>query len=143
LVPIAEAGVIGHLEGLERRPVAAARSAASSAVGAAAGASGGAGFTSAAAGISTDSGMSAALGSVLPDLPDSPSTDDDGDGVGGHDRRDIGGGRTQYAAPDTEDWVDIDDGQPARPRSRGQDATTEDSFIGGVDIGGVDIGGVD
>jgi hypothetical protein len=139
LVPIAEAGVIGHLEGVERRPVAAARRAASSAVGSAAGASGGAGFTSAAAGISTDSGMSAALGSVLPDLPDS-SCDESVDDVGGRggpgppsDGRTIGGGRRQYAAPDSEDWVDIDDDQPARPPYRGHDVTTEDSFLGGVD----------
>lgn len=72
LVPIAEAGVIGQLEGLERRPVAAASSAARRAAGAAAGAGvggggAGGGFSAASAGFSNDSGLEMALGTVLPE----------------------------------------------------------------------------
>jgi hypothetical protein len=113
LVPIAEAGVIGHLEGLERRPVAAVRNAGSRAAGAAAGAANGGGFTSEAAGFSTDLGMSTAVASVLPDLPDSPSNDDTGD--------------------DSEDSVDVGEHPPTWPRSTGQERTGEDSFGGGRD----------
>jgi type IV secretion system protein TrbL len=125
LVPIAEAGVIGQLEGLERRPVAAARGAASRAVGAATGGSSGGGFTSTAAGFSTDSGMSMALGAILPDPADSDSNDQGPDGIGGHGADWSGG--TNSAAPDQAALPS------PRPSSNEGDWTGDDSFDGGWD----------
>ncbi len=66
LVPMVEAGAISHLEGLERRPVAAASGAALRVGGLAMRAFGDEGFSSAAAGFDPATGLSVAAGTALP-----------------------------------------------------------------------------
>jgi hypothetical protein len=70
LVPLAEAGAIGHLEGLERRPVNVAATGALRVAGLAmAGSAGDGGFTADAAGFSADTHLAAATATLLPDPP--------------------------------------------------------------------------
>jgi hypothetical protein len=70
LVPMAEAGVISHLEGLERRPVAAAGGGALRVAGLAmAGPIGDGGFSAGAAGFAPGAQLATAAGTPLPDVP--------------------------------------------------------------------------
>ncbi len=143
LVPIAEAGVIGQLEGLERRPVAAAGTAAARAAGAASGASGagaGGGFSAAAAGFTSDSGLGPALGTVLPEATGSgvggESTEADGSdsdagsrtsGIGG-----FGNGQTEVNGSEEAGWIDAGAGQGRTPTSD-HDWSDDETFIVGGD----------
>ncbi len=111
LVPIAEAGVIGHFEGLERRPVSAAGGAATRAVGGGwrqAGAS-----RPAQPDFSTESGLAPALGTVLPDPTGSTfahsftdlgegdaGTGSSGDGLAQFGNGPLEGGRADRPGPD-------------------------------------------
>jgi hypothetical protein len=104
LVPMAEAGVIGHLEGLERRPVAAAGAGAFRVAGLVmAGSDGDGAFSSAAAGFTTDSHLATAAGTLLPDPPAAP----------GVDRPPPGGDVVQSGS------------EPARPGGGGQDIASD------------------
>jgi hypothetical protein len=134
LVPIAEAGVIGHLEGLERRPVAAAGSVATRAAGAVA--SGG-GFTATQAGFVTDSQLSPALGAVLPD-PSAPSFGQSfGAPEGGQERKGSAGlidGRQAEPQGETgDDWAAFSAGRTRPQQSRGDDWAGDDPFDTGGD----------
>jgi hypothetical protein len=93
LVPMAEAGVINHLEGLERRPLTAAGGGAVRLAGLAmAGPLGDGGFSSSAAGFAPEAPLATAAGAPLPDLPVGAS--DDGGPPGGDD---TGGSRPRPA----------------------------------------------
>jgi hypothetical protein len=69
LVPVVEAGMIGHLEGMSRRPVAATTSAASHVAGLALGGSRGDGFSPEPTGLASGQRLAQATGTPLPDPP--------------------------------------------------------------------------
>jgi hypothetical protein len=101
LVPMAEAGVISHLEGLERRPVAAAAGGALRVAGLAmAGPIGDGGFSSSAAGFATEAPLGRAVGTTLPDVASSFGDDD---GQPGGDGGDPSGHRPTAWAGDADD----------------------------------------
>lgn len=138
LVPIAEAGVIGHFEGLERRPVSAAGAAATRAAGTV---GSGGGFTAGAAGFSSESGLAPALGTVLPD-PTASSfahsfTDlgggdaglgSSGDGLAQFEERSLEGGHPDRPGPDSF-GVDPIDGRGVA----GQGWDDDEAFVPGAD----------
>jgi hypothetical protein len=137
LVPIAEAGVIGQLEGLERRPIAAAGGAATRAAGAA---SSGGSFTATEAGFASDSQLTPAVATVLPDPSVATFGQSIGDFEGGQradrsmgDRAGDGGGQSQPQGVNRHDRAPFGaDHSPPKP-SGGHDRADDATYLAGGD----------